>query len=859
MSGVSPEDPAITVDADAPEPTAAAGREPSRERYELGEEIARGGSGRISRAHDHRLDREVAVKQLLQRSAALELRLAREARVTARLQHPAIVPIYDVGRGPDGQPYYAMKLVRGRTLAQAIDAARSLPERVALFPDVLAVAEAVAYAHARGVIHRDLKPGNVVLGGFGETVVIDWGLAKAIDGEPDGTTTDPIGRIDTADDGLHTEAGTVLGTPSYMAPEQARGEPLDRRADVYALGAMLYHVLAGRPPYARRAGRSVVADVVAGPPAALQRVVPEAPPDLIAIVDKAMAREPALRYRDAGELAADLRRFQTGQLVGARRYGTLAHVGRFVRRHAAAVAVAAVLGVVMLVGGVLAVLAVIDQRNRADEQRERAEQARAVAVAERDAAQELATFMLDDLRLRLEPIGRLELLSGVGARVLDYYGSLEHAGLAIGDREARRRAQADELVGETTLEGGAIAEALAMLQQARTAADATGDLGLSARASERIASIHRRRGERDRAESEYARAVVDAEDAGELLTESRARLGLAGVLADSGRGERARDAAEHAVAVARELAWLEPTQSSLELGNALSELAGVLAIARSGDAGPVLAEARALLLSAIDDAPDDVRRLAVLARIDERMVRFDLRRLDAAEIADEACALTRRLRATEPRNAGWVRAHIAALEVYAAVRGIAGDHAAALAAFREAAAAAELGAQLEPENRDAHRVVAYMHNRIGDAQFEIGDVDAALVSYLTARDLARAIGARWPSVHGRGMELPMYADVAQAFERLGRAHEARGAWRDGVVLGEALLREADAPAVREDLGRAHVGLAAIALDEPALAREHARRALALLSALPNASAGGRAARSQAQALLARLGADPADR
>ncbi|MFO0633496.1 MAG: serine/threonine-protein kinase [Nannocystaceae bacterium] len=467
MSGVSAEDPAITVDVDATEPAVTATREPPRERYQLGDEIARGGSGRVSRAHDRRLDREVAIKQLLQRSAALELRLAREARVTARLQHPAIVPIYDVGRGPDGEPYYAMKLVSGRTLAQAIDAARSVPERLALFPNVLAVAEALAYAHAQAVIHRDLKPGNVVLGEFGETMVIDWGLAKALGGEPDGTVTDPGGPAPECDDGLRTEAGTIVGTPSYMAPEQARGEPLDRRADVYALGAMLYHVLAGRPPYARTAGRSVLVDVVAGPPTPLRRVVPDAPPDLIAIVEQAMAREPAARYRDAAEFAADLRRFQTGQLVGARRYGTLAHLRRFVQRHAAAVAVAAVLGAVMLIGGVLAVLAIVEQRNRADAQRERAEQARAVAVAERDAAQDLATFMLDDLRLRLEPIGRLELLAGVGARVLDYYVSLEHAGLAIGDHEARRRAQADELVGETTLEAGAIAEALAMLQHAR--------------------------------------------------------------------------------------------------------------------------------------------------------------------------------------------------------------------------------------------------------------------------------------------------------------------------------------------------------------------------------------------------------
>jgi serine/threonine protein kinase len=159
----------------------------------------------------------------------LRPRFEREAAITARLQHPAIVPIYEAGTWPDGKAFYAMRLVEGRTLARAIDAATTLEARIALLPHVVAVTEALAYAHDKRVIHRDLKSGNVLVGAFGETVVIDWGLAKELD-RPD------VEDEPTAPHHALTRVGSVMGTPCFMAPEQARGEPLDERADVYALG-----------------------------------------------------------------------------------------------------------------------------------------------------------------------------------------------------------------------------------------------------------------------------------------------------------------------------------------------------------------------------------------------------------------------------------------------------------------------------------------------------------------------------------------------------------------------------------------------------------------------------------------------
>src|SRR6185503_8433923 len=215
-------------------------------RYELSGVHARGGLGRIVKARDNRLHRTVAIKELLQRTPATEARFVREALITARLEHPGIVPVHEAGRWPSGDPYYSMKLVSGRTLKELIQSGTSLEERLALVPHVLAVAEAIAYAHSQRIIHRDIKPANVIVGDFGETVVVDWGLAKDLSGQvpeaAEGGEAAP-GATGT------TTLGNIMGTPSYMSPEQARGEELDERADVYSLGAMLYELLVGEPPH----------------------------------------------------------------------------------------------------------------------------------------------------------------------------------------------------------------------------------------------------------------------------------------------------------------------------------------------------------------------------------------------------------------------------------------------------------------------------------------------------------------------------------------------------------------------------------------------------------------------------------
>ena len=321
-------------------------------RYQIRVEIARGGMGRVLEATDTRLGRVIALKEALATDRDSLRRFEREMRITARLEHPSIVPLYDAGETPDGTPFYAMRKVSGRPLDELVARATTLPERLALLHNVLAAAQAVAHAHVRGVLHRDLKPSNILVGDLGETVVIDWGLAKVI-GDADDDAPETAFRGDS----LQTRTGAVIGTPGFMAPEQRGGELADARSDVHALGATLYYVLARRPPYARTAP----ADARHEP---LHEVVAGVPAELLTIVDKALAPERTARYLDAGGLAEDLQHFLDGQLVASHRYTAGERALRFLRRHRFAAAVAALALVVVGVIAALAVTRVIDARDR---------------------------------------------------------------------------------------------------------------------------------------------------------------------------------------------------------------------------------------------------------------------------------------------------------------------------------------------------------------------------------------------------------------------------------------------------------------------------------------------------------------
>ncbi len=361
-----------------------------RAAYTVGQEVAQGGIGRVLRAHDERLDRPVAIKELLLWNERQEQRFVREALLTARLQHPAIVPIYEAGRWPDGEPFYAMKLVSGRSLADLIGERKDFALRLSLLPHVLAVAQAIAYAHSQRIIHRDLKPANVLVGEFGETIVIDWGLAKDL-ADDESVAEAPAARVG---EGL-TIQGAIVGTPAYMPPEQAAGAAVDERADVYALGAMLYHVLAAVSPYDETTWERLLPAIAAGPPRPLEALAPELSDDLAAIIRKAMARDPADRYPSARELADDLERFQNGRIVAAHTYSAGQLLRRYWLRHRAALSVAvAALALVTVV----VVAAFIDtNRERSYAQVKEREAIDARRLAEQSSAE--ATARADGITL----------------------------------------------------------------------------------------------------------------------------------------------------------------------------------------------------------------------------------------------------------------------------------------------------------------------------------------------------------------------------------------------------------------------------------------------------------------------------
>jgi len=391
-----------------------------RDTYIIAGKFAQGGIGRILRAHDPRLDRPVALKELLVRGHPIdEERFIREVLLTARLQHPGIVPVYAAGRWPSGEPFYAMKLVSGRSFDAVIAEARTLPARLALLPHVLAIAETVAYAHSQGIIHRDLKPHNVLVGAFGETVVIDWGLAKEL-AVPDPVPQEqPLApRTVPPAQGL-TFVGAVVGTPGYMSPEQADGTDVDARTDVYALGAILYHVLSGRLPYDASNQMNLVYRTVYEDPIPLRAREPDAPDELVAIVDKAMARGPAGRYPDAKAFADDLRRYQTGQIVGAHRYSPWEHLRRFIRRNRALLGLAAVSLALIVAVVVYSFLEIRRERDEAEAAERAAAKAERRTLVALDEAQDRGDHLaLQQARMvtDTDPDTALRLLRDVSPR-----------------------------------------------------------------------------------------------------------------------------------------------------------------------------------------------------------------------------------------------------------------------------------------------------------------------------------------------------------------------------------------------------------------------------------------------------------
>ncbi|HEX6881823.1 MAG TPA: bifunctional serine/threonine-protein kinase/formylglycine-generating enzyme family protein [Planctomycetota bacterium] len=412
-------------------------------RYQSRGEVARGGMGQILRVWDEDLRRELAMKVILDEegtgTAAIPPkmlgRFLEEAQVTGQLDHPGIVPVHELGVDERGAVFFTMRLVRGRDLKEVFERVRAGDAEWTVTRALwvmLKVCDAMTYAHSKGVIHRDLKPANVMVGRFGEAYVMDWGLARVL-GQPDRhdlrlkrtdttfTMVESERRADashSADSVLFTMDGDVVGTPAYMAPEQARGEieRLGPRSDVYSLGAMLYHLLSGEMPFvapgAKVSQHMVLRWALEGPPKSVHAIDASVPEELVAIVEKAMAREPEERYADMGALAEDLRAYLENRVVRAHRTGAWVELRKWVQRNRMLAVAWAAAAVVALAG--LGATAFVQVRGR-----RAAEASEARATLARDEAlrqEELARRERANV-LRLSAFQELEDLTRAAARL----------------------------------------------------------------------------------------------------------------------------------------------------------------------------------------------------------------------------------------------------------------------------------------------------------------------------------------------------------------------------------------------------------------------------------------------------------
>ncbi len=766
-------------------------------RFRLLRQHARGGIGVVFVALDSELHREVALKQIQIQHAddpASRARFLIEAEVTGRLEHPGIVPVYGLGTNDQGRPFYAMRFVRGQSLKEAIDryhqsdsqqkgdrahGTLALRELLARFIDVC---HAIAYSHSRGVIHRDLKPANILLGPYGETLVVDWGLAKVV-GRDDPTpqpaaevTLRPSSQFGTDE----TSAGTAIGTPAYMSPEQSegRGADIGPASDVYSLGATLYYIVTGRPALSDNSIENMLVRLRRGaidPPRHVNHRVPAA---LEAIVMKAMALRSADRYPSAQALGQDISRWLADEPVSALREPLRERARRWMRRHRPAVAAIAA-ALIAATAGLTAVLVVQTKANAeltsanldlalSIQQTQGANRALMVANERERARFELAleaikTFhgqVSEDLLLREKQFDGLRTKMLMSAT--DFYQRLEELLKVQADQRSRAAlGEAYHDVGELTAKIGSQALALAALKRG-----AELRLALAAEPGANPAAI--------RNAGDSLIAVGDVQEATGDLT---------GALASF---EQARALLEPLVRTNPESADYRAAVSKCLHGIARAQYHG-------GHASQALVsheQALALRRTLMDTNPGVTQFQSDLAQSyhDIGAIHRASGRAAAALAAYErARAISQKLTETDPTatqfQSALAQSHIDIGNVHQETE----NFAAALASFEQARAISQKLADANPAVTRFESDLAQSYQGIGSAQDRTGHVVDALASFNRARTIFQKLADANPTLTLLQSRLAMsYSYVGLVRQRAGRPAEAAAEFQKAVAIMERL-------------------------------------------------------------------------
>nr|BAL55989.1 serine/threonine protein kinase [uncultured Planctomycetota bacterium] len=808
---------------------------PAPEGFELVEVIAQGGMGVVWLARDTQLGRYVAIKTLLpskrQRADLLE-RFLEEARLTAQLQHPGIPPVYQMGVWADGRPFLVMKLVRGQTLQQLLRSRTDPRDRWAFFLQVFEqVCQAVGYAHSHRVIHRDLKPGNIMVGSHGEVQVMDWGLAKVL-----GDVATPVqvaaARAEATMTAIHgaewrsqTQAGAVMGTPAYMAPEQAAGQVhlVDARSDVFGLGAILCQILTGQPPYiaddpeeARlKALRWEIDD-------AYNRLARcQAEPEIVQLCKWCLAYRPAHRPADATVVAQEISRIRHTAEERARqaelqRSQTLVRLQEAKRRRRLLWAMSSIIILVLVIA--LGLVSWQMQRALQAEQTARAneEQAR---LAERQAAENLQLALAE--REAKEAAWVQEKQAHASARQARDQ-ALEALRLLTHDIVDQQLVKQPEL----TQQQRAFLQSLVVHyeQLAQVAAGDSEGLVIRAEGYYQAARLRYLLGELDEAELLYRQALEALRRAEPQLSEgSRVQRQAAHIwhnlgilLRRAGRLPEADEAHRQAVAIARQLVSQHPEQSGhyLVLANVLNSLANFLEDqGRSAEAERTYLEAITLLRQVADQhaAPLEVQEhLAMLLNNLANLLDETGRPREALESYRQAIAAIEKLAQMNPQRPDLQQQLGQRCSNLAAVHGKLGEHTQAEAAYRRALATFRLLVNDYPGHAEYRQDLALCLNGYANWLLQRGQWELAESTFTEAAAIyEQYLLKRFPKHLQWRQELAMcYANLGVLCRQRSRLSEAEEYYRKCLDLLHQLARECpDHAGVQKDLGRAHYNMA----------------------------------------------------